>query len=448
MDYDLCIIGGGINGTGIARDAAGRGLNVLLLESGDLGCATSSASSKMIHGGLRYLEFYEFGLVRKSLAEREVMLHIAPQIVKPLRLCIPQTPQSRPAWMVRLGLFIYDHLWIRQTLPKSEGIKLAKHKFGALLKNANVDGFVYSDCWVNDARLVVLNAMDAHARGADILTYTPCTGLRAEGGVWHINTPNGEYKARSVINATGPYAQKFLEKMGLVTPATPHLRLVQGSHIIVPQMYQGDHAYLLQQPDGRVVFVFPYEGNYTLIGTTETPLAGDIDKVTITDVERDYLLKAANSYFAKQLNQSDILSSFSGVRPLFDDAQSDARKVTRDYRFFRQEADGAPLLSVFGGKLTTYRVLAEEALEHLADKLEMPTAGWTHESPLPTCPIDIDVYPSPIGADVIKYFIEAEFAKTAEDILWRRTKWGMHLSPQDLADFYEVFANARKSHRD
>lgn len=439
MDYDLCIIGGGINGAGIARDAAGRGLNVLLLEAGDLGCATSSASSKMIHGGLRYLEFYEFGLVRKSLAEREVMLHIAPQIVKPLRLCIPQTAQSRPAWMVRLGLFIYDHLWLKQTLPKSEAINLATHKFGMPLINQNVAGFAYSDCWVDDARLVVLNAMDAHRRGADILTYTPCTGLRPEGGVWHVNTPNGEYRARSIINATGPYAQKFLGQMGLMTPSTPHLRLVQGSHIIVPQLYQGDHAYLLQQPDGRVVFTFPYEGHYTLIGTTETPVDGDIANVAITPAETDYLLGAANLYFSRKLKQSDVMRSFCGVRPLFDDAEADARKVTRDYRFFRQEIDGAPMLSVFGGKLTTYRVLAGEALAHLSDKLDMPSAGWTHESPLPTCPIDVANYPSQIDEDLIKYFIEIEFAKTVDDILWRRTKWGMHLSPQDLADFYKAF---------
>lgn len=439
MIYDLCIIGGGINGVGIARDAAGRALKVLLLEKGDLAGATSSASSKMIHGGLRYLEFLEFGLVRKSLAEREVMLRIAPQIVHPIRLCIPQNFTTRPAWMVRLGLFIYDHLWSGRTLPSSTYIHLHHHPYGRVLKKGKNAGFAYSDCWVDDARLVVLNAMDAVALGADIRTYTPCSGLCVENGQWQIETPAEKFVAKVVVNATGPYAQSFLENMGLMTADSPHLRLVQGSHLIVPKMYDGDQAYLLQQPDGRVVFVWPYERNFTMVGTTETPFQGDPRDAKLTDFEQDYLLSCLTDFFEKTPQRKDVIWSFSGVRPLFDDNNSDAKKVTRDYRFHRDTAQGATVLSVFGGKLTTYRPLAEEALVYLKADFSNLANAWTSKKALPI--VSREMRQKPLGSpeDIIAYFIKHEFAKTADDILWRRTKWGLHMSKDERAEFTKCF---------
>lgn len=437
MIYDVCIIGGGINGVGIARDAAGRGLKVLLLEKGDLAGATSSASSKMIHGGLRYLEFFEFSLVRKSLAEREVMLRIAPQIVRPIRLCIPQNFSTRPAWMVRLGLFIYDHLWGGRTLPSSTYIPLDTHPYGRPLKKGKNTGFAYSDCWVDDARLVVLNAMDAAAHGADIHTYTPCVSLRAENGQWQVGTPTETFTAKVVVNATGPYAQSFLENMGMMTENSPHLRLVQGSHFVVPKMFDGDQAYLLQQPDGRVVFVWPYERNFTMVGTTETAFSGDPLNAKLTEKEQEYLLGCLTDFFEKIPQHKDIIWSFSGVRPLFDDNNTDAKKVTRDYRFHRDTSQGATLLSVFGGKLTTYRPLAEEALAHL--KEDFPTLGrpWTSTKALPI--VSREMRQKPLGSpdDMISYFIKQEFAKTADDILWRRTKWGLHMTKEEQTEFSE-----------
>lgn len=443
MIYDICIIGGGINGAGIARDAAGRGLKVLLLEQGDLASATSSSSSKMIHGGLRYLEFFEFGLVRKSLAEREVLMNLAPQFVWPLKMCIPHRNTVRPAWMVRLGLFLYDRLWPRRFLEASGKIDLATHDFGKPLEDRNGAGFTYADCWVDDARLVLLNAMDARNRGADIRTYIKCTGLKAEKGKWIITAHNRVsdedemFEAKTVVNATGPYARKFLEDMDLSTPETPKLRLVQGSHIVVPRLYSGSQAYLLQQPDKRVVFVFPYEDVYSLVGTTETPFEGNPSQARITKEEKKYLCDAVNQTFKRKITPKHIIWHFSGVRPLFDDnAGKDSRKVTRDYRLYTDQTKGPMLLTVFGGKLTTYRPLAEEVLNlHLKKIFPVMKGNWTANSKLPT----IHMKQNSSQEDLLRYFKNEEWAVTLNDILWRRTKWGLHLLPEQKKSLQESF---------
>ncbi|MBL8641827.1 MAG: glycerol-3-phosphate dehydrogenase [Alphaproteobacteria bacterium] len=435
MNYDLCIIGGGINGVGIARDAAGRGLKVLLLEQSDLGSCTSSNSSKMIHGGLRYLEFYEFGLVRKSLVEREIMMRIAPQIVSPLRLCIPHRHTVRPAWMVRLGLFFYDHLTSLNLLPKSKTISLSGHSYGHALKNKSGMGFIYSDCWVDDARLVILNAMDARSYGADIRVSSPVTKILPVDGEWHIHTPHDRFRAKIVVNATGPYVRSFLDENGLTNDETPRLRLVQGSHIIVPRLYDGDHAYLIQCPDKRVVFVLPYEKNFTLIGTTETAFKGNPKDARITNEEIDYLCKTVNREFEKQISKEDILWTYSGVRPLFDeDHNLDNRKVTRDYKLVHTHYKGSRILNIFGGKLTTYRTLSEEVVDSLLPYFPNMNPKWTDAKTLPF--IDIDFQPN---EQTIRYFIDHEWARTIDDVLWRRTKWGLHLSLKEQAILKQTF---------
>ncbi len=432
--YDICIIGGGINGAGIARDAAGRGLKVLLVDQGDFAGCTSSASSKMIHGGLRYLEFYDFGLVRKSLAEREVMLKIAPQIVHPMEFCIPHQNAVRPAWMVRIGLFIYDHLWPRKKLPASSMINLKTHKFGKPL-GKNIDkGFTYADCWVDDARLVILNLKSAELKGATVKNYTRCTDLTRSGQSWTISLKDmksghdDKVSAKVVINATGPYVHEFLKTTNHLMNDTPTLRLVQGSHIVVPKLYDGDHSYLLQLPDKRVIFVFPY-GGYTMCGTTETDFSGDPIEASATQSEKSYLCKALNAHFEKQTNPDDIVWSFSGVRPLFEDHETDVRTISRDYRFYQdRRKDGALLLSIFGGKITTYRTLAEEVMEILRNDFPQLRGKWTDQKELPYCPIKL-ITDSPDEKD-IKYFIREEWVREVDDLIWRRTKWGLHL-PKD-----------------
>lgn len=424
MIYDLCIIGGGINGAGIARDAAGRGLRVLLLESTDLAGCTSSNSSKMIHGGLRYLEFYEFGLVQKSLAEREVLMRIAPQIVSPLRFCIPHRNNLRPAWMVRVGLFIYDHLTKMNLLPKSEMINLSNHQFGEALKDRSGLGFAYSDCRVDDSRLVVLNAMDAKFHGAKILTQTPVTKLTTIDSGWEIDTPKETFQAKMVVNAAGPYVRKLLDANGLSGADTPKLKLVQGSHIIVPKLYEGDHSYLIQCPDKRVVFVWPYEREFSLVGTTETVFDGDPRDCKITDQETDYLLSIINREFKAQVSGKDVLSSYCGVRPLFDNGtESEARKVTRDYKLIIDDHNGSKILNVFGGKLTTYRPLAEEAVDMLTAEFPNMKPAWTADKELPL--IDFEFQ---FNDKTLHHFIHHEWARTIDDVLWRRTKWGLHLN--------------------
>lgn len=425
MIYDICIIGGGINGVGIARDAAGRGLKVLLLEQGDLGGCTSSNSSKMIHGGLRYLEFYQFGLVRKSLAERETMMRIAPQIVSPLRFCIPHRHAVRPAWMVRAGLFIYDHLTRMNLLPKSEIINLSKHKYGQALKVKSGLGFAYSDCRVDDARLVILNAMDARFYGANIRVQLPVTKVTAQDGQWTIETPKEKFQAKMVINAAGPYVRTLLDHNGLADTQTPKLRLVQGSHIVVPKLYDGDHSYMIQCPDKRVVFVWPYENDFTLIGTTETEYNGDPKDAHITDGEIEYLCGIVNREFEKQITKDDIVWTYSGVRPLFDNGdETDNRKVTRDYKLLLDDHHGAKILNVFGGKLTTYRPLAEEVVDMLTPYFPQMKTAWTADKELPLIDFKFE-----FNDKTLHYFISREWARTIDDVLWRRTKWGVHLTP-------------------
>lgn len=428
--FDLCIVGGGINGAGIARDAALRGLKVLLLEKGDFAGCTSSASSGMIHGGLRYLEFFEFGLVRKALAEREVMLRIAPQIVHPLTFCLPHKNTVRPAWMVRFGLFLYDHLGGKRSLPASGRIDARTHPYGHGLKPETGTCFTYADCHVDDARLVILNLRDAADHGADVRNYTACTSLSRTKDDWEVGFRDvltgdaGHARARVVVNATGPYVRGFLAEAGFLPEIAPSVRLVQGAHILVPRVYEGEHAFLLQQDDRRVVFAFPY-GDYTLCGTTETPFSGDPATAAATDAEKSYLCAALNDAFVKQTAPGDIIWSYAGVRPLFGSSSGDMRTQTRDYHLFLDRGDGgdAPLLlSIFGGKISTYRPLAQDVLDRLRSEFPTMGRGETALRPLPFCPVDVGGLPK--DEDLL-YFVRQEWARLPEDILWRRTKWGL-----------------------
>jgi len=362
--YDVAVIGGGINGVGIAADAAGRGLSVFLCEKDDLASHTSSASSKLIHGGLRYLEHHEFRLVREALAEREVLLAKAPHIVKPMRFVLPHRPHLRPAWMIRAGLFLYDNLGKREKLPGSRSLR-----FGAdsALKPEITRGFEYSDCWVDDARLVVLNAMAAREKGAHIHTRTRCIDAKRVDGVWQVNLQREDgstftLKARALVNAAGPWVAKFIrDDLQLQSPYG--IRLIQGSHLIVPRLYEGEQAHILQNEDQRIVFTIPYLDRFTILGTTDREYTGDPSKVEITDAETDYILKVVNAHFKKQVSRSDIVRTYSGVRPLCNDESDNPSAITRDYTLSLSGGQGeAPILSVFGGKLTTYRKLAESAM--------------------------------------------------------------------------------------
>lgn len=462
--YDLCIIGGGINGAGIAREAAGRGISTCLIEARDLASGTSSASTKLVHGGLRYLEYYEFGLVRKALQEREVLLSIAPHIIWPMEFILPHDKTMRPKWMIRAGLFLYDHLAKRERLKGSRGVKLKDTPLAAHYKS----GFSYSDCWVEDSRLVVLNAVSARSMGADIHTYTRCTSLRqTRDGTWKVAMDNGNIIfAKHVINATGPWVDGFLNENGLQTPTAPRIRLVKGSHIIIPKLYNADNAFILQQPDGRIVFAIPYEHNYTLIGTTEEAFDGDIYEAKISDQEKEYLKNSISKAFDHTIEDADIIHTYSGVRGLMDDGSDDAKSVTRDYKLHRHETLTAPLLSIYGGKITTYRVLAQKAVDTLFGTTDQ--SGWTANAPLPGGDIvDFDAFLHAqmirhdrhdtrlihryaraygtsmdsfmgtalgihLGDDIyeaeLKYCKENEFCKTADDFLWRRSKQGLHVS--------------------
>ena len=482
-EYDLVVIGGGINGAGIARDAAGRGLRVLLCERDDLGAHTSSASTKLIHGGLRYLESYEFRLVRKALREREVLLRSAPHIIWPLRFVMPHTRELRPRWMIRLGLALYDRLGGRTSLPHSGAIRLPDHPAGAPLRSDYVDGYVYSDCWVQDSRLVVLNARDAAERGACVRPRTACTGARREEGVWRVDLHEQgcaapeTVTARALVNAAGPWVDTVLQQLRGDTAQRggSNVRLVKGSHIVVPRLFDHDDAYLLQNPDGRVVFAIPYEGAYTLIGTTDEPCTGDPGGVAISAAETEYLCNTVARYFRQAIDPADVVWSYAGVRPLYDDAAADASAVTRDYVLQREGGAGEPaLVSVFGGKLTTYRQLAEEVLDLLAPALGREADGWTAAAPLPGGDLpDADferwlaglhhVYPflpagllwryarnygtritgivgdakslADLGADLgggiheaeVDYLAREEWARTADDVLWRRSRMGLHV---------------------
>jgi len=481
--YDLLIVGGGINGAGIARDAAGRGLSVLLCEQDDLAQHTSSASTKLIHGGLRYLEYYEFGLVRKSLQEREVLLRAAPHIIRPLSFVMPHNPGLRPAWLIRAGLFLYDHLGKRQLLPASHAVNLRTHAAGQALKPEFERGFMYTDAWADDARLVVLNALDAAERGAKILPRTRCVRARRDADLWEMTLqPAGGDSARIVrgralVNAAGPWVMNVLtDSLGMSSRRS--LRLAKGSHIVVPRLFEHDHAYILQNPDKRILFAIPYERDFTLIGTTDIEFEGDPSSAAITDAEVAYLCAMANRYFSHGISPADVVWSYSGVRPLLADDAANLSAVTRDYVLECDATGGrAPLLSVFGGKITTYRRLAEEALDLLAPSLTALKGAWTAAAPLPGGDIsnaDFEGFLAAfcrsapwlpqalarryaraygtrvdrllagahsltqLGEDYggglyeaeINYLTNQEWAQTAQDILWRRSKLGLHVSAE------------------
>ena len=476
-DYDLLIVGGGVNGAGIARDAAGRGLRVFLCEQHDLAAHTSSSSTKLIHGGLRYLEHRDFMLVRKALMEREVLLDAAPHIMWPLRFVLPHEPHLRPAWMIRAGLFLYDHLARRRRLPASEVVDLRRHPAGAPLRGEYRAGFVYSDGWVDDARLVALNAMDARERGATVMTRTRCVRAIRERGGWSatLATTTGEQivvRGRSLVNAAGPWVDQFLDQATPVR-ARRAVRLVKGSHIVVPKLFDHAFAYIFQNVDRRIIFAIPYEHDFTLIGTTDVEYQGDPAKVAIDAAEAGYLCDVASRYFSRSVTPADVVYRYSGVRPLLEDESSDPSSVTRDYTF-ELDADGPPLLSVLGGKITTYRRLAEDALERLLPTLGVSPPRWTHDAPLPGGDMpgaDFEAFharlaarypafaarllerwaraygtrtermlgaataPAELGEEVlpglyareIDYLRREEWAVTADDILWRRSKLGLHL---------------------
>jgi glycerol-3-phosphate dehydrogenase len=477
-EVDLLVVGGGINGAGIARDAAGRGLRVMLCEKGDLAGATSSASSKLVHGGLRYLEHGEFRLVREALREREVLLRNARHIVRPLRFVLPHDARLRPRWMIQAGLFLYDHLGGRRELPGTETIDCASHPYGAPLRTGLHTAFVYSDCWVDDARLVVLNARDAARRGASVLTRTTFVAAERASGKWRARLKQADgseatIEARVIINAGGPWVASVLARCGM-SQGRAELRLVKGSHIVVPRLYQGEQAYLLQNDDRRVVFVLPFEEAFTLIGTTDVPYSGEPHDVAIDPAETTYLCRAASDWLQRPVAPAQVVWSYAGVRPLYDDHAANAAAVTRDY-VLTLDSDGAPILSVFGGKITTYRRLAEHALERLTRFLPGLAAPWTAAAPLPGGDLgpggpaslaaalrsrhawlasttaarlarsygsEVDALlegvrgPQDLGRDFeglsqreVDWLRREEWAAAADDVLWRRSKLGLHLSP-------------------
>ena len=481
--YDLLVIGAGINGAGIARDAAGRGLKVLIVERGDIAAATSQWSTKLIHGGLRYLEHFEFRLVRESLAEREVVLRQAPHIVEPLAFVLPHEPHLRPAWMLRAGLFLYDHLGRRETLPGSFGVELLPTKWGAGLKPQFKQGFVYSDARVDDARLVVFNVMDARERGADVRVRTALVSARRDSGpagpLWRARLgarsgATSEVSASAIVNATGPWVKQVRDAIN-VAPSTESVRHIKGSHIVVPRVHAGEHAYILQNADKRIVFIIPYHDRYSLIGTTDVAVeAFDAPEITVDEI--DYLLLLANTYLARPLERSDVVWSYSGVRPLYDDGTSDPSAITRDYVFKLDSPDGgAPALSIYGGKITTYRKLAEQALDALSPFLPAMKSRWTDRAVLPGGDLPAGGpaawqaqlarrYPglptellrgvarrhgtralavlgdakaeSALGENFgygltaveIDYLIREEWARSGDDVLWRRTKCGIGMT--------------------
>lgn len=402
LSCDVLVVGGGINGAGIARDLAGRGAKVVLCEQHDLAQHTSSSSTKLIHGGLRYLEYYEFSLVRKALAEREVLIKAAPHIMWPLRFVMPHDPKAnflRPAWMIRAGLFLYDHLAKREVLPGSKTVDLRRHPAGQPLKPGFTKGFVYSDGWVDDARLVLLNALDAQAHGASIFTRTACVQAERGPGGWqatlrHVDGTLQPVQARSLVNAAGPWTAQFLKQQANLQ-GTKSLRLVKGSHIVVPKMFDHDHAYIFQNPDKRIIFAIPYEDDFTLIGTTDIEHHGAIGTARIDEAEIAYLCEQASRYFAKPVRPADVVWTYSGVRPLLDDESSDASAVTRDY-VLELDTSAAPLLSVWGGKITTFRKLAEEAADMLQAPLKLAQGPWTASAVMPGG--DIAAWPDVAGA--------------------------------------------------
>jgi glycerol-3-phosphate dehydrogenase len=496
--YDLAIIGGGVNGCGIARDAAGRGNSVFLCEMNDLASGTSSWSTKLVHGGLRYLEYYEFRLVREALIEREILWQIAPHIIRPLRFVLPHHAGLRPAWLLRLGLFLYDHIGGRKLLPPTRSVDLAHDEVGKpLIPGRYRKGFEYSDCFVDDARLVVLTARDAVERGADVRTRTRAVETRQADGLWHVtveDTLTGERStitARVLVNAGGPWVEQVLT-LGAGINTKARVRLVQGSHIVVPKLYDHDRAYIFQNSDGRIVFAIPYQDDFTLIGTTDRDYEGDPAKVAATPEEIAYLCASVSEYLAKPVKPEDVVWTYAGVRPLYDDGASEAKAATREYAFELDTPGGAPLLSIYGGKITTYRRLAEEALEKLSPYLKGARAGegWTAKAPLPGGDMDVSAvaaltaellrdYPflTPVHAtrlahaygtraaktlgtaksmadlgrnfgatlteSEVRYLMANEWACTADDIVWRRSKLGLRLSAAEIAALDEWLAAQR-----
>ncbi|TPM96477.1 glycerol-3-phosphate dehydrogenase [Mesorhizobium sp. B2-1-3A] len=496
---DIFVIGGGINGCGIARDAVGRGFSVFLAEMNDLASGTSSGSTKLIHGGLRYLEFYEFRLVREALMEREVLWKNAPHIIWPMRFVLPYAKGLRPAWLIRLGLFLYDHIGGRKLLPATRTLDMASDPAGKPLKPLFKKAFEYSDGWVNDARLVALNARDAADRGATIRTRTKVVGAHREDGLWTIkieNLQNGEteeVKARLLVNAAGPWVDHVLS--GVVGLNDVHnVRLVQGSHIVIAKKFDDPRAYFFQNKDGRIIFAIPYEEEFTLIGTTDRDYPGDPHDVKISDTEIDYLCAAASEYFAQPVKRSDIVWTYSAVRPLYDDGASKAQEATRDYVLKADGGEGdAPIVNAFGGKITTYRRLSESMLEKIEGFLGKRGKPWTSDAPLPggdfpATGFDAQVaklkaaYPfldarlarrltrlygtraqvllglaksnaelgRNFGGDLyeaeVRYLVENEWAVTAEDVLWRRTKRGLHLAREQVAALDEFMRGISRRH--
>ena len=497
-DYDLLVVGGGVNGVGIARDAAGRGLRVLLCEQHDLAAHTSSASTKLIHGGLRYLEYYEFSLVRKALQEREVLLRSAPHIIWPLRFVMPHVPALRPAWLIRLGLFLYDHLSRREMLPASRGIDMRREPVGQPLVDSIRRGFVYSDAWVDDARLVTLNALAAAELGAEIRTRTQMVSAQreaapgddaqhgsvgAQGGRWRVvlrDAEHGDYTvtARAIANAAGPWVAQLLSHFSGTGHAKHSVRLVKGSHIVTRKLFDHDHAYIFQNPDKRIIFAIPYEHDFTLIGTTDLEFSGDAAHVAISTEEIDYLCASVNHYFKRKITPQDVVWTYSGVRPLLEEESDNPSAVTRDYNLELDAPAGQPaVLSVFGGKITTFRKLAEQAVDKLAGPLGVKQASRTVHDVLPGGDIphaDFDAFLgtlrqrhpwlppalahryaraygtrtkrilgqatslADLGEAVMPGLYEAEltylrtteWARCAEDVLWRRSKLGLHLPPE------------------
>jgi len=493
IEKDLLVVGGGVNGVGIARDAAGRGLNVFLCEKDDLAQHTSSASTKLIHGGLRYLENYDFKLVRHALREREVLLRAAPHIIWPLRFVLPYHRALRPRWLIRLGLYFYDYMGGRKLLPPSRSIDLRRHPAGAALKTGFTTGFEYSDCWVQDARLVVLNAMDAQARGAEIRTRTRCCGLRRHTDHWIVDLKDEQteerfqVRARALVNAAGPWVNDVLQ-MDSARHSQSRTRLIKGSHIVVPKLFDHEYPYIFQNQDGRVLFAIPFERNFTLIGTTDCEVHDTPESIRIDKEELTYICRAAAEYLDRPVTPEDVVWSYSGVRPLYNDAAASAAKVTRDY-MLDLDTDGAPMLSVFGGKITTYRDLAQQAMGLLAGTVSgILDASWTAGAQLPGGDIenaDFDTfleecgrtYPwladdivydyarnygtritmilagcgdmhslgrnfsGPLYEREVEYLMDQEFALTADDVLWRRSKKGLLINSEEAGDLDRWMAN-------
>ena len=490
--YDVFIAGGGINGLGIARDAAGRGYSVCLREMNDFASGTSSSSTKLIHGGLRYLEHYKFRLVQESLKEREILLNMAPHIIWPMRFILPHSKGMRPKWFLRLGLAIYDHLGFRKILPGTKHINLQNKDFNSPLKDFLKSGFEYSDCWVDDSRLVILNAIDAASKGASIKNYTKVINATSSNGLWTITTVSSlddkveTVKAKTFVNASGPWVDDVLQK-SLHVNNSKNVRLVRGSHIVVKKIYDGDKSYICQNKDGRIFFIIPYEDNFTLIGTTDIDHNKSADQVQISEQEKTYICESASSYLKQEITTKDIVWSYSGVRPLFDDGASMAQEATRDYVISAKEQNSSLIINIFGGKITTYRRLSESILEKIEGFLGKRSNAWTQHSKLPGGDIEVaslskfeekikdkyeffpdalikrlarsygkitfDIFGSAKSIDSlgknfgaglyeteVNYLVKNEWARSSGDILFRRSKLGL-IMPDSGKEMLDLFLN-------